>query len=172
LCEKLNNNVLGSLTRPPPHAILEEDNSVIYNPERYGNKMILDVVRRKGSSGTINVTWVATSQSNAEIPFTVSPMFSELTFIEGQWNSSIHLKFGAMSDMSEAVLNVKILNMSGGARLGNVDSLKIVFPAKVKEIEESDSDVNLEIIVPCSVAGVLVILGVMAACIFFRKRRR
>jgi hypothetical protein len=170
--EKLKNNiVLGSLTRPPPHAILEEDNSVIYNPERYGNKMILDVVRRKGSSGTINVTWVATSQSNTEMPFAVSPMFSELTFIEGQWNSSIHLKFGAMPNMSEAVLNVKFLKMSGGAILGNVTSLKIVFPAKVKEIEDSDSNVILEIIIPCA-AGVLVILVVMAACILVRKRQR
>jgi hypothetical protein len=76
-----------------------------------------------------------------------------------------------MPNMSEAVLNVKFLKMSGGAILGNVTSLKIVFPAKVKEIEDSDSNVILEIIIPCA-AGVLVILVVMAACILVRKRQR
>jgi hypothetical protein len=163
--------ISGSSTRGPPHAIFEEDNSIIYHPERYGNEMIFDVVRRKGSTGTINVTWIATSQSNAKIPFTVSPTSGELMFIEGQWNSSIHLKFGSMpSEMSEAVLNLKFLKMSGGAMLGNVTSLKVVFPAKVKKTE--DSKVILKIIVPVCVAGVLVILGIIAACIFVRKRRR
>ena len=92
-------------------------------------------------------------------------------YVEGQWSASIHLNFGAMpSEMSETVLNVKISNMSGGAMLGNITSLKIVFPAKVKEKEEK-SNVILEIVVPC-LAALFVILVIVAACIIVRKRRR
>ncbi len=163
--------VSGSLRRESPHAVLEEDNSVIYDPERYGNKMILDVVRRKGSTGTVNVTWIVTSQSNAKIPFTVSQMTDELKFIEGQWNASIHLEFGSMpSNMSEAVLNVKFVNASGGAMIGNLTSLKIVFPAKNKETK--DSNVILHIVAPCLAGALVIILGVIVAFIFVRKRRR
>ena len=163
--------VLGSTTRGPPYAIIEEDNSVIYHPKRYGKEMILDIVRRKGSTGTINVTWSATSQPNTKIPFTLSPTTGELTFVEGQWSSSVHLKFGAMpSEMSEAVLNVKFLNMSGGAMLGNITSLKIVFPAKIKETE--DSKVILYIVIPCAAFALLIILGIIVACFIVRKRRR
>ena len=130
--------------------------------------MIFDVARRKGSTGTINVTWAVTSQFNT--PFTVSPMNGELMFVEGQWSASIHLKFGAMpSDMSETVLNLKFLNMSGGAMWGNITSLKIVFPAKVRETKESN--VILVIVVPC-IAALLLVLGIIAACIIVRKRRR
>jgi hypothetical protein len=133
--------------------------------------MILDVVRRKGATGTVNVTWTASGQSNKQTPFSFSPITGELMYVEGQWSASIHLKFGAMpSEMSETVLNVKISNMSGGAMLGNITSLKIVFPAKVKEKEEK-SNVILEIVVPC-LAALFVILLIVAACIIVRKRRR
>lgn len=127
-------------------------------------------MRRKGSTGTINVTWSATCQSNAKTPFTVSPVSGELVFIEGQWNSSIYLKLGSIpSAMSETVLNVEFLNMSGGAMLGNTTSLQVVFPAKVEETK--DNNVNLEIVVPCTAAA-FVILGVIVACVIIRKRRR
>ena len=132
-------------------------------------------MRRKGSTGTINVTWSATCQSNAthlrlKTPFTVSPVTGELMFIEGQWNSSIHLRLGAMpSAMSETVLNVEFLNTSGGAMLGNTTSLKVVFPAKVQETK--DNKVILEIVVPC-IAAALVIVGIIVACVVIRKRRR
>lgn len=160
----------GSLTPEPSYAVVEEDNRVIYHPERYRGKIIFDVVRRKGSTGTINVTWSATCQSNTKVPFTISPLTGELVFVEGQWNSSIHLKLGAMpSAMSETVLNVEFLNMSGGAMLGNTTSLKVVFPAKVQEAK--DNKVILEIVVPC-IAAVLVILGVIVACVVIRKRGR
>ena len=158
------------MTLEPPYAIVEEDNRVIYDPERYNGKIIFDVVRRKGSTGTINVTWSATFQSNAKTPFTVSPVTGKLMFIEGQWNSSFHLRLDAMpSAMSETVLNVEFLNMSGGAMLGNTTSLKVVFPAKVQETK--DNKVILEIVVPC-IAAALVILGIIVACLVIRKRRR
>ena len=128
------------------------------------------MVRRKGSTGTINVTWSATCKSNAKTPFTVSPVSGELVFIEGQWNSSIHLKIGAIpSAMSETVLNVEFLIMSGGAMLGNTTSLQVVFPARVEETK--DNNVILEIVVPCTAAA-LVILGLIVACVIIRKRRR
>jgi hypothetical protein len=155
--------------------VLEEDNSVIYDSERYGNKMILDVVRRMGSTGTVNVTWVVTCQSSAEIPFNVFPLTDELRFIEGQWNSSIQLQFGGIpSNMSGAVLDVRFLNTSGGAMLGNVTSLKIVFPALAKRKEAGDSNIILKIVLPCTVVGVLVmiLLAIIVARIFVRKRRR
>ena len=153
--------------------MLEEDNSVIYDSERYGNKMILDVVRRMGSTGTVNVTWVVTSQSSAEIPFNVFPLTDELRFIEGQWNSSIQLQFGGIpSNMSGAVLDVRFLNTSGGAMLGNVTSLKIVFPALAKRKEAGDSNIILKIVLPCTVVGVLLILVIIVVRIFVRKRRR
>ena len=127
-------------------------------------------MRRKGSTGTINVTWSATCESSAKTPFTVSPVSGELVFIEGQWNSSIHLKLGAIpSAMSETVLKVEFLNMSGGAMLGNTTSLQVVFPAKVEETK--DNNVILEIVVPCTAAA-LVILGIIVACVIIRKRRR
>ena len=158
------------MTPEPSYAIVEEDNRVIYDPKRYNGKIIFDVLRRKGSTGTINVTWSATCQSNAKTPFTVSPVTGELMFIEGQWNSSIHLRLGAMpSAMNETVLNVEFLNMSGGAMLGNTTSLKVVFPAKVQETK--DNKVILEIVVPC-IAAALVIVGIIVACVVIRKRRR
>lgn len=142
----------------------------MYHPERYGNEMIFDVVRRKGSTGIVNVTWVASGKSNTGISFTVSPLTGGLRFIEGQWNSSIHLKFGTIpSSMNEEVLNLKFLNMSGGAMLGNFTSLDIVFPAKI--VKTKDSQVIWKIVVPC-VVGALLILAITASIIIVRKRGR
>ena len=168
----VSRTVLDSLARGAPHAVLEEDNSVIYDPARYGSEMILDVVRRMGSTGTVNVTWAITSQSNIKFPFNVYPMTDELMFIEGQWNSSIRLNFGGMpSNMSEAVLNVQFLNASGGAMLGNITSLKIVFPAKPGEAETSG--MTTLIVVLCTVVGVvLIILVIIVARKIVRSRRR
>ena len=162
--------IVGSFTHEPPHAIFEEDNTVIYDPERYGNKLILDIIRRKGSTGVVNVTWAASSESNKKLPFTVSPSSGMLTFEEGQWNSTIDLTFTDMpSEMKEAVLKVEFLNTSGGAMLGNITSLNIVFPEKIKDTD--DNKHIWYIIVPC-VVGALLILGVIAACIIVKKRRR
>ena len=165
--------VLGSLLREPKQAIFEGgNNSIMYDSERYGGEMILHVVRRKGSTGSIVVTWVVTSQSSGTIPFSVSPIGGQLSFLEGQWNSSIHLKFGGFpSKMSEVVLSAEFLNVSGGAMLGNLRRVEIVFSAKLHE-EPEDSNLLLEMIVPSVLGGVFVIIVIIAAVIFVRRWRR
>ncbi|XP_028399178.1 uncharacterized protein LOC114522645 isoform X2 [Dendronephthya gigantea] len=132
----------------------------------------LNIVRRKGSTGSINVTWIVTSPSGGDIPFSVSPIGGQLTFLESQWNSSIHLKFGGFpTKMSEVVLSVELLNVSGGAMLGNSRRVQIVFPAKLDREGPEDSNFVLEIVVPCVVGGVFAIIIIIAAVYFVRKRR-
>lgn len=81
---------------PPPHAVFEQDNNVVYNPDRYGDQIFLDVVRRKGSTGIIQVTWEVTAQTSSHGALIVSPMCGELKFQESQWNYSVHLQFLAI----------------------------------------------------------------------------
>ena len=151
----------------------EGNNSIMYDPERYGGEMILRIVRRKGSTGSIKVTWIVTSQSGGSIPFSVSPIGGQLSLLESQWNSSIHLKFGGFpSKMSEVVLSVEFLNVSGGAMLGNLRRVRIVFPAKLGEEDAKDSNFMLEMVVPSVVGGVFAIIVIIAAVIFVQRRRR
>ena len=145
----------------------------MYDPERYGGEMILHIIRRKGSTGTINVTWVVTGQTGGSIPFRISPMGGQLSLSEGQWNTSIHLKFGGFpSKMSEVVLPVQFLNVSGGAMLGNLRRVRIVFSAKLGPEELKDSNFMLTTVLPSVVGVVFAIIVIIAAVIFVRKRRR
>ena len=166
---------LGTLPRVLPYAVVEEDNSVIYSPEQYGDEILLDVIRRKGSTGKINVTWAITIHPNVPVSFIVSPQFGLLHFAEGQWNSSIRLIFSSIPvTIQDAVIFVKLLNVSGGAMLGNIRNLKIIFPfndTDPSKVYRRD-DINLiEILLPC-LAGALLVFGLTALIIFIRKPRQ
>jgi hypothetical protein len=173
---------LGIISKLPPHAIIEEDNNVIYSPERYGGEVLLDVARYKGSTGAIKLTWGIAIEPNTPASFVVSPMFGEVEFSEGQWNSSIRLRFPFIPDTDQEIgIFVKLLNVSGGAMLGNFTSVKITFPSNVGDDEvttpvndnnnSNKSDVILKILLPC-LSGALFIIGVIAAIIFLCRGRR
>jgi hypothetical protein len=168
-------------SKPPPHAAIEENNNVIYSPERYGGQMLLDVARYKGSTGAIKLTWGVNIEPNAPASFVVSPMSGEVEFSEGQWNSSIHLRFPFIPDTDQEIgIFVKLLNVSGGAMLGNFTSVKITFPSNVGDDEvttpvkdnnnSNKSDVILKILLPC-LSGALLLIGIIAAIIVLCRGR-
>ena len=148
---------------------------MVYNPDRYGGAMRLEVDRYKGSTGAIRVTWSVIIEPKNLSSFNVSPSFGELEFSEGQWNSSIQLRF--LSNISKAdrevAIFVKLHNVSGGAILGKVTSMKITFPPatggnrvtiRERNNKSEKTDVILKIVLPC-LTGVMLI-GIIAAVIF------
>ena len=167
-----------SLTKSPPHGVIEESNTVIYRPERYAGEMILDVVRYKGSTGAINVAWGITVEPNTPSSFIVTPKSGEVKFSEGQWNSSIHLRFPFILETDKEIeIFVKLLSVSDGAMLGNFTSVKITFPPNVgdgevtkpvEEYESNEANVILKILLPC-LSGALLIIGIIAASICLCK---
>lgn len=142
--------------------------------------MLLDVARHKGSTGIVQLTWGVTIEPNAPASFIVSPMSGVVEFNEGQWNSSIHLGFPFIPDSDQKIeIFVKLLNVSGGAMLGNFTTVKVTFPPNVgnsevintKPVKNSKSDktdVILKILLP-SLSGALLIIGITAAIIFICK---
>ena len=138
--------------------------------------MVLDVVRYKGSTGAVKLTWGVTNEPNTPVSLNVSDMFGQLEFSEGQWNSSIHLRFPVVPLTDQEVgISVKLLNASGGAMLGNFTSVKVVFPPNVTDSEvvknSNQTGVNLEILLPC-LAGALLIIGLIVAAFCFSKNRK
>ena len=155
---------------PSPHAVYEQDNSVVYKPERYGGQIILDVVRRKGSTGTIQVSWEVIIQTTSPGSLVVTPMSGELKFLEGQWDSSIYLQFPVIPrDGQGATTYVTFDKISGGAMLGNFSDVKILFTSEVPSTEDHNS--VLKIILP-TVAGVLVLIVIILIVVFVVNRRR
>lgn len=150
--------VLDTLSKPP-HAVVQDDN-VKYSPERYGGEMLLNVARHKGSTGVIKLTWDATIKPHAPASIIVFPMYGVLEFKEGQWNSSIHLQFSFIPDVNQEIeVFVKLVNVSGGAMLGNFTTVKVIFP--FKEINKTEF---LKILLLC-LSGALLIIGITAAII-------
>ena len=179
-----------TIPKPAPYAIVGEENKVIYSQDRYSDEMLLNVARYKGSTGVVNLSWAVTNGPNTPASFTVAPVSGQLEFIESQWNSSIRLEFHSIPDTDQQFeISVMLLNVSGGGRLGNVTTVKIVFPSNVGDdelhpkvedgevttpIEKDDSnmtDIMLIIVLPC-VSGALLIIGITAATIFLCKRTR
>ncbi len=156
---------------------MEEDNNVIYSPERYDGEMLLDVARYKGSTGAVKLTWGVTMEPNTPASFIVSPVFGQLEFAEGQWNSSIHLRFPSIPALAQKIgIFVKLFNASGGAMLGNFSSVKIIFPpnindSKVVKDNGNKTGVNLEILLPC-LGGALLIIGLIAVICLSKGRKR
>jgi hypothetical protein len=173
--------LLDTLSRLPPNALIEEDNNVVYNRERYGGEMVLNVARYKGSTDGIILTWAVTIEPNAPASFTVSPTFGELEFSEGQWNSSIRLWFPFVPETNQEIrIFVKLLNVSGGAMLGNFTRVKITFTPTVGQSEvktplESNSsnktDLILKILLPC-LGSISLIIGIMATIYLCRGWKR
>ena len=141
--------------------------------------MLLDVARHKGSTGTVQLTWGVTIEPNAPPSFIASPMSGVLEFNEGQWNSSIHLGFPFIPDNNQKIeIFVKLLNVSGGAMLGNFTTVNVTFPPNVgnsevitkpvKKNKSKETDVILKILLP-SLSGALLIIGIIAVVIFICK---
>lgn len=152
----------------PPHAVYEQDNSVVYTAERYEKEIIFDVVRRKGSTGTIQAIWDVTFQSAKQTSLVVSPMSGQLKFLEGQWNSSFHLQLVSVPQNGEgATMHVSFNNMSGGAMFGNFTSVKIVFPS-VENTKES----NFVLIVLSAVIGAIVLVVIVLVVIYLVIRHQ
>ena len=158
--------------KAPLYGVIEDDN-VIYSPERYGGEMLLGVSRHKGSTGVVKLTWGVTIETNASASFIISPMAGVLEFNESQWNSSIHLQFPPIHDPHQQIdIFVKLLNVSGGAMLGNFTTVKITLPWNVSDSEENNStktDVSLKILLPC-LTGALLIIGIII--LMCKSRRR
>ncbi len=143
---------------------------MIYSPERYDGEMLLDVARYKGSTGAVKLTWGVTMEPNTPASFIVSPVFGQLEFAEGQWNSSIHLRFPSIPARAQEIgIFVKLFNASGGAMLGNFSSVKIIFPPINDTIVVKD--IGKEILLPC-LGGALLIIGLIAVICFSKRRRR
>ena len=158
--------VLDTVSKPPPHAVFEDDN-VMYRQERYGGEMLLDVTRHKGSTGVIKLMWGAAIEPQVPASFIMSPMYGVLEFKEGQWNSSIHLEFSSIPDTNQEIeVIVKLINVSGGAMLGNFTTVKVTFPSK----QVRKTDPIWKIILPC-LSGALLIVGITAAVVFLCKGR-
>lgn len=166
-------------SKSPPHAIIQDGN-VIYNPERYGGEMLLDVTRHKGSTGVVTITWGITLEPHTPVSFAVSPMSGTLEFDEGEWNSSIHLGFPFVPDSDQKIeIFVKLLNVSDGAMLGNFTTVRVIFPPNVgnSEVSEPDedeesnkTDVIVKIVLP-SLSGAFFIIGITAAIISMCKHQ-
>lgn len=151
------------------------ENDVIYNPELYGYEMLLGVSRHKGCTGVVKLTWGVSIKPNAPTSFIVSPMFGVLEFSDGQWNSSFHLKFPFLPATNENIeIFVKLLNVSGGAMLGNFTAVKITFPPnKVNLPVENNSNKNftLKIVLPY-LGSALLIIGMVIVVAFLCRRHR
>ena len=133
--------------------------------------MLLDVNRYKGSTGAIKLTWVITLDPNVPASLNVSAMFGQLEFCEGQWNSSIHLRFPfILARDQEISISVKLHNVSSGAMLGNFTRVKITFPANVYDNSDNTGFI-LKILLPCLI-GALLIFGITAAIIFFKGKKK
>lgn len=130
--------------------------------------MLFVVSRYKGSTGAINVTWGITVEARAPMSFVVSPLFGELEFHEGQWNSSFHLRFLSIPLVDHKYgIFVKLLNVSGSALLGNFTSVKISFPSKFSDTNDTSTDDNSktpDFLLPC-LGGFLLII-VTAVVVF------
>ena len=182
---RLNSTSIGPLdskSKPPPYAIIEKDNTVIYRPERYAGEMLLDVTRYKGSTGAIKLAWGVTTELNTPSSFVVTPTSGEVEFSEGQWNSSIHLRFPFIPETEQEIgIFAKLLSVSDGAMLGNFTSVKIIFPPNVGDSEVTipvqednsgrESNVILKILLPC-LSGALLIVGTAGSMICLCKGRR
>ncbi|CAB4011511.1 Hypothetical predicted protein [Paramuricea clavata] len=178
---EFDKGVNDTLPRPPPNALIEEDNNVLYNRERYGGEMVLNIARYKGSTDPIILTWAVTIEPNAPPSFTVSPMFGELEFSEGQWNSSIHLWFPVVPETNQEIrIFVKLLNVSGGAMLGKFTRVKITFTPTVGQSEvktplennsSNKTDLLLKILLPC-LSSISLIIGIMATIYLCRGWKR
>lgn len=151
-------------------AVVEDYNNILYSPQKYPQQIIFDVARRKGSTGNVTVTWSVSSHMGARIPFSISPSSGVLKFAEGQWNSSVELNFGSMpSHMSEVVVILELLNISGGAMFGNLTSLRIIFPRKIKKSD----DKTWKILVPVVASSFFIfLLFVIIVFLVFKHRRR
>lgn len=111
---------------------MHEDKRIVYSPERYGGKITLDVVRRKGSSGTVSVTWAVFLDLQTPISFVGFPLWGKIEFTEGQWNSTIQLRFPFVPSINkEIVMSVELVDISEGALLGNFTSVAVVFPPAI-----------------------------------------
>ena len=154
---------------------MEIDNNVIYSSKLYGDEMILVVSRHKGSTGVVKLTWGVSIEPNAPAAFIVSPMSGVLEFSEGQWNSSFHLKFPFLPSTDKKIeIFVQLLNVSGGAILGNFTTVKITFPrdvvnAPVENNNSNKNDVIVNVVLPYS-GGALAVIGIVIAIAFFYRR--
>ena len=153
------------------------ENDVIYNPERHSYEMLLGVSRHKGCTGVVKLTWGVSIKPNAPTSFIVSPMFGVLEFSEGQWNSSFHLKFPFLPATNENIeIFVKLLNVSGGAILGNFTTVKITFPSnKVNlpvENNISDKNFTLKIVLSYSGSALLIIGLVIVVALLCRRHKK
>jgi hypothetical protein len=130
--------------------------------------MFLDVARYKGSTGSIKLAWGVTITPNTAVSFIRSPMFGHLEFSEGQWNSSIHLRFVFIPVTDQEIgIYVKLHNVSGGGTLGKFTDVKITFPSKIND--ESNTALVWKIVLPCLA---LLIIGTTAAAILLCKSQK
>ena len=147
----------------------EENNTVVYSKERYRKHIIFNLVRRKGSTGTVQVTWTVTIQSNSSL--IISPMSGQQEFSEGQWNSSFTLQFLAMpEDDPESTVLIRLVNVSAGATLGNFNVVEIVnIPLSIPRTASS-SNLSKILWISLPIVSVLSII-LVAICIVRRCRR-
>ena len=137
--------------------------------------MLFDVYRYKGSTGAIKVTWGVTIEARAPVSFVVTPLFGELEFDEGQWNSSFHLRFPSipLTDQKYGIF-VKLLNVSGSAVLGNFTTVKISFPSKTSDTNDKTknsktNNILFTIVLPC-LGGILLVIAIGVIVFVCRKR--
>ena len=173
---------LGTISKPPPYGIVGEDNNVIYKQERYDGKMLFDVVRYKGSTGEINLTWAVTIEPGTPNSFAVTPKTGELRFIEGQWNSSIQLRFPFIPDTKQEIrVFVRLVNLSDGAMLGNFTAVKITFPSNVRDdklttvttpTKNDNNEITVYLVILLSVLPVGILLIIVAIVCTCKRQKR
>ena len=154
-------------TLGPHTAVYEDDNSVIYDPERYGQDIILNIIRRKGSTGNIQVFWDVKVDPKGSL--IVQPWAGDFNMTEAQWNTSIHLKLTSLPEKA-ATAFVELTNVLGGATLGNFSTVKIVFPSRILAKKKNNF---LIIILPTVGAGLflVILLLIITCCIVIRRKK-
>ena len=157
------------------NATYDQNDTVLYDQLiiRDQNQITFNLARRKGSNGNVTVHWAVNIQSGNRDSVRINPMTGEAEFMESQWNSRINIEIVLLlEDRNELTVNVSLVNVTGGASLGNFTSMKITNFPKLSdgELEPSRNPlVNTSVIM--AVTLILIALAI-AATVFVCYRRR
>lgn len=159
-----------------PYGYIDKNDSVMYDPKLHSKQMFLPLMRLKGSTGDINISWKVEFQQSS---FKVSPELGEVLMREGQWNSSMRLQFYSIPENEKDVyIFVHLFNISGGASFRNTTRVKIVFSSKffvsTKTRTTDKNNLIFNIVLPSVGACFGLILIISVIVILYRRcfRRR
>ena len=132
----------------------------------------MELTRRKGSNGNVTVLWAVNIQSGNPDSVQINPMVGETEFTESQWNSSFTIEIFLLSeDTNGLIVNVSLVNVTGGARLGSFTNVKITNFPKYSDPEPSRNPVADIRYIIITVAALFVTLPVVVLIIVWCCKR-